>query len=97
MIYHLFEALKDYDIPGQGLFTYLSFRAILATVTAMVFTTTIGKRMIAWLRKKNFGEAQRDLGTEGAEVKAKTPSMGGVIIILSILVPSLLFCDLTNI
>ncbi len=97
MIYHLFEALKDYDIPGQGLFTYLSFRAILASVTAMVFTTTIGKRMIAWLRKKNFGEAQRDLGTEGAEVKAKTPSMGGVIIILSILVPSLLFCDLTNI
>jgi len=97
MIYHLFEALKEYDIPGQGLFTYLSFRAILASVTAMVLSTIVGKRIIAWLRKKNFGEAQRDLGTEGAEVKAKTPSMGGIIIILSILVPALLFCDLTNI
>ena len=97
MIYHLFEALKEYDIPGQGLFTYLSFRAILASVTAMGLSTIAGKRIIAWLRKKNFGEAQRDLGTEGAEAKAKTPSMGGVIIILSILVPVLLFCDLTNI
>ena len=97
MIYHLFEALKEYDIPGQGLFTYLSFRAILASVTAMGLSTIAGKRIIAWLRKKNFGEAQRDLGTEGAEAKAKTPSMGGVIIILSILVPVLLFCDFTNI
>jgi phospho-N-acetylmuramoyl-pentapeptide-transferase len=97
MIYHLFQALKDYDIPGQGLFTYLSFRAILASMTAMLLALFLGKSIIRWLQKKQIGETIRDLGLEGQMQKKGTPTMGGIIIIISILIPVLLFCDLTNI
>ena len=97
MIYHLFELLKDYDIPGQRLMTYLSFRAIFASVTAILISLVAGKRIIRWLQKKQIGEEIRDLGLEGQMQKKGTPTMGGIIIILSILVSVLLFADLTNI
>ncbi|MGN1216335.1 MAG: phospho-N-acetylmuramoyl-pentapeptide-transferase [Candidatus Cryptobacteroides sp.] len=97
MIYHLFQYLKDYDIPGQGLFTYLSFRAMLASVTAMLFSLFAGKRIIGVLQKRQIGETIRDLGLEGQLQKTGTPTMGGIIIILAILIPVLLFSDLTNI
>lgn len=97
MIYHLFEFLKDYDIPGQRLFTYLSFRAIFASATAILISLLLGKRIIRWLQKKQIGEEIRDLGLEGQLQKKGTPTMGGVIIILSILISVLLFADLTNI
>ena len=97
MIYHLFEALKEYDIPGQGLMTYLSFRAMLASVTALLIALIIGKRIIRWLQKKQIGEEIRDLGLEGQMQKKGTPTMGGIIIIIALLTAVLLFCDLTNI
>lgn len=97
MIYHLFQLLKNYDIPGQGLMSYLSFRAMLASVTAMLISFFAGRRIIRWLQKKQIGETIRDLGLEGQMQKKGTPTMGGVIIILAITVPVVLFCDLTNI
>ena len=97
MIYALFQALKEYDIPGQGLMTYLSFRAMLGCVTAMLISLFVGRRIIRWLQRKQIGETIRDLGLEGQMQKKGTPTMGGVIILLAIIVPVLLFCDLTNI
>lgn len=97
MIYHLFESLKEYDIPGQGLLTYLSFRAIFASVTAMLVSVFAGKRIIRWLQKQQIGEEIRDLGLEGQMQKKGTPTMGGIIIIISVLSGVLLFSDLTNI
>lgn len=97
MLYHLFEALRGYDIPGQGLMNYLSFRAMLAFVISMLFAFFAGKRIIAWLQRKQIGETIRDLGLEGQMQKKGTPTMGGVIIILAILTGVLLVADLTNI
>ena len=97
MIYHLFQYLQKFDIPGQGLFSFLSFRAMLTSVTAMLIAVFIGRRIISWLQKKQIGETIRDLGLEGQMQKKGTPTMGGIIIIISIIVPVLLFCDLTNV
>ena len=97
MIYHLFNFLKDYDIPGQGLFNYLSFRAILSFTIALLFSIIAGKRIIRWIQKKQIGEEIRDLGLEGQMQKKGTPTMGGIIIFLAIVIPVLLFADLTNI
>ena len=99
MIYHLFQYLEQAGVhfPGIGLMHYLSFRAILAAVTAIIFSLTVGKRIIRLLQKKQIGETVRDLGLADQIQKKGTPTMGGVIIILSILVSVLLFCDLTNI
>ena len=97
MIYHIFEWLEGYDIPGQGLMEYLSFRAILAFTTALLISIFAGKRIIGWLQKKQIGETIRDLGLEGQMQKKGTPTMGGIIIFISIIVPVLLFCNLTNI
>ena len=97
MIYHLFQALKDFDIPGQGLMNYLSFRAMMATVTAMLVALLAGKRIIRWLQRQQIGETVRDLGLADQVQKKGTPTMGGVIIILSLLCGVLLWCDLTNI
>jgi len=97
MIYHLFQALEKYDIPGQRLFTYLSFRAMLTSITAMLLAFFLGRIIIRWLQKKQIGETIRDLGLEGQMQKKGTPTMGGIIIILSVLIPVLLFCDLTSI
>lgn len=97
MIYHLFEALKDYDIPGQGLMGYLSFRAMLANLISMLFAFFAGEPIIRWLQRRQIGETIRDLGLEGQMQKKGTPTMGGVIIIAATLVGALLISDLTNI
>ena len=99
MIYHLFQYLESLgmDFPGMGLMHYLSFRAMLAAVTAVLVSMFAGKRIIARLQKLQIGETVRDLGLEGQIQKKGTPTMGGVIIIVSILSGVLLFCDLTNI
>ena len=99
MIYHLVEYLKDLgiDLPGQGLFGYLSFRAIAAFTTALLISIFAGKNIIRWIQKKQIGEEIRDLGLEGQMQKKGTPTMGGIIIFLSIIIPVLLFSDLTNI
>ena len=99
MIYHLFEYLKGagIDIPGQGLMGYLSFRAIAAFTTALLISIFAGRRIIGWLQKKQIGETIRDLGLEGQMQKKGTPTMGGIIIFISVIVPILLFGDLANI
>ncbi len=99
MLYHLIEYLKDLgiDIPGQGLFGYLSFRAIISFTTALLISILAGKRIIGWIQKKQIGEEIRDLGLEGQMQKKGTPTMGGIIIFLAVTIPMLLFADLTNI
>lgn len=97
MIYHLFNFLKDFDIPGQGLFNYLSFRALLAFTAALLISVFAGRKLIGWLQKMQIGEEIRDLGLEGQMQKKGTPTMGGIIIFISIVVPVMLFADLTNI
>ena len=99
MIYHLFQYLENagVDIPGMGLMHYLSFRAMMATVASVLFALLAGKRIIRQLQRHQIGETVRDLGLQGQIEKKGTPTMGGVIIILSVLVGVLLFCDLTNI
>ena len=99
MIYHLIEYLKEIgvDIPGGGLFNYLSFRAIAATTIALMISIFAGKRIIRKIQKKQIGEEIRDLGLEGQMQKKGTPTMGGIIIFLAIVIPVLLFADLTNI
>ena len=99
MIYHLFQYLEraGVDIPGMGLMHYLSFRAMMATVAAVLFSMLAGKRIIRVLQRHQIGETVRDLGLQGQIEKKGTPTMGGVIIILAILTGVLLFCDLTNV
>ena len=99
MIYHLIEYLKGIgiDLPGQGLFSYLSFRAIISFTTALLISIFAGRRIIRWIQKKQIGEDIRDLGLEGQMQKKGPPTMGGIIIFLAIIVPILLFADLTNI
>ena len=97
MIYHLFNLLSDFDIPGQGLFQYLSFRAIVAFTAALIISIFAGKKIIGWLQKKQIGETIRDLGLEGQLQKKGTPTMGGIIIYLSVIIPVLLFANLRNI
>jgi phospho-N-acetylmuramoyl-pentapeptide-transferase len=98
MLYHLFEYLDNaYDFPGAGLFQYISFRAAAAIITSLIISMVFGKRLINWLRVKQVGESVRDLGLEGQTQKAGTPTMGGLIILGSIFIPTLLFADLTNI
>ncbi len=99
MIYHIFEYIKGLgiDFPGVGLMGYLSSRAIAAFTTALLISVFAGKKIIGWLQKKQIGETIRDLGLEGQMQKKGTPTMGGIIIFISILIPVLLFADLSNI
>lgn len=99
MIYHLFQYLEKIgvDFPGIGLMHYLSFRAMMAAVTAVLMSLFAGNKIIDWLRSKQIGETVRDLGLADQIQKKGTPTMGGIIIILSIVSGVLLFCDLTNI
>jgi len=98
MLYHLFHYLdRIFDIPGGGLFYYISFRTGLAFILALILSTTFGRRIIDYLQKKQIGETIRDLGLEGQMSKKGTPTMGGVIIIIAILIPTLLLASLTNI
>ena len=97
MLYHLFNLLKDASFPGHHLVTFLSFRAIAAVVISMLFAFFAGGAIIRRLQKAQIGETIRDLGLEGQMQKKGTPTMGGVIIIASLLVSALLVCDLSNI
>ncbi|MDP4631265.1 MAG: phospho-N-acetylmuramoyl-pentapeptide-transferase [Flavobacteriales bacterium] len=98
MLYHLFEYLdKHMNFPGSGLFHYLSFRAALSILISLTISMVFGKTLIRMLRKKQVGETIRDLGLDGQMQKAGTPTMGGLIILAAILVPTLLLADLTNI
>ncbi len=97
MIYHLFEYLEQFDFPGAGMFQYLSFRASLSIMTSLVISMIVGKRIINMLHRKQIGESVRDLGLHGQNEKQGTPTMGGIIILASIIIPVLLFADLTNI
>lgn len=97
MLYYLFQYLKDLGVPGAGVFQYISFRAGLAAIISLVFATIIGRRIINYLRNKQIGETIRDLGLEGQNEKKNTPTMGGIIIIASILLPVLLLNRLDNV
>ena len=97
MIYHLFEYLEQFDFPGAGMFQYLSFRASFTVMTSLVISMIVGKRIIKMLHRKQIGESVRDLGLEGQSEKQGTPTMGGIIILASIIIPVLLFANLTNI
>ncbi|MBU2907749.1 MULTISPECIES: phospho-N-acetylmuramoyl-pentapeptide-transferase [Arenibacter] len=92
MLYYLFEYLeKHYQLPGAGLFQFITFRAAMAVMLSLLLATVYGKRIINYLRHKQIGETVRDLGLEGQKQKAGTPTMGGLIIIMSTLIPVLLF------
>jgi phospho-N-acetylmuramoyl-pentapeptide-transferase len=94
----LFEFLeKQYQLPGAGLFRFLTFRAAMAVMLSLLIAMVYGKRIILFLQKKQIGETVRDLGLEGQQQKAGTPTMGGIIIIISTLLPVLLFADIKNI
>ncbi|MBE6223948.1 MAG: phospho-N-acetylmuramoyl-pentapeptide-transferase [Bacteroidales bacterium] len=99
MIYHLFDYMSKsgIDFPGIGLMQYITFRALVALMTALLVALYAGPRIIRKLQKKQIGEDIRDLGLEGQMQKKGTPTMGGIIIILSLLIPALLFGNLTNI
>lgn len=97
MLYYLFQYLDKLDVPGAGVFQYISFRSAMAVITSLAISTIYGKKIIRMLQRKQIGETIRDLGLEGQMQKKGTPTMGGLIILLSIIVPTLLFGDLTNI
>ncbi len=98
MLYHLLDYLQNnFDVPGAGLFKYLSFRSGAAIVIALVIGAVFGKKIIAMIRRRQIGEDIRNLGLEGQMQKKGTPTMGGLIIIGALLVPVLLVCDLSNI
>ncbi|MAL58637.1 MAG: phospho-N-acetylmuramoyl-pentapeptide-transferase [Flavobacteriaceae bacterium] len=98
MLYYLFDFLdKTYDLPGAGLFQFITFRAALAVMLSLFIATIYGKKIIAFLQKKQVGETIRNLGLEGQNEKAGTPTMGGIIIILATIIPVLLFAKLENI
>ncbi|WP_295768194.1 phospho-N-acetylmuramoyl-pentapeptide-transferase [uncultured Mucilaginibacter sp.] len=98
MLYYLFTYLdRNYNIPGAGVFQYLTFRMAMAVIVSLLVTTVWGRRLIDYLRFKQVGETVRNLGLEGQMQKAGTPTMGGIIILLGILVPTLLFARLDNV
>lgn len=97
MLYHIFKYLDELGFSGAGVFNYISFRAALAGISALLLSLIAGKRIIAYLQKLQIGETIRDLGLEGQMQKKGTPTMGGVIIILAILIPTLLFAKLNNV
>jgi phospho-N-acetylmuramoyl-pentapeptide-transferase len=98
MLYPIFEYLdKVLDIPGTGVFRYISFRAGMAALLSLIITITFGKNIIEWIRKKQIGETVRDLGLAGQAEKKGTPTMGGLMMIAGIIVPTLLFANVNNV
>ena len=98
MLYYLFTYLdKNFDFPGAGVFQYISFRAGVAAILSLVITVTFGAKLISFLRRKQIGEDIRDLGLDGQLQKKGTPTMGGLIIIAAILIPTLLVAKLDNV
>ena len=98
MLYHLFKYFDNvHNLPGAGMFQYISFRAAAAIIIALLIVIVFGRNIINFLRRKQIGEEIRDLGLEGQLQKKGTPTMGGVIILLAILIPVLLFGQLDNV
>jgi len=98
MLYPLFDYLdRVLDIPGTGVFRYISFRAGMAALFSLIITITLGSHIINWIRNRQIGETVRDLGLEGQNQKKGTPTMGGLMMIAAILIPTLLFANLNNI
>lgn len=98
MFYYLFHYLDQYfNFPGAGVFQYISFRAALALLSSLIITMLFGKRIINFIRKKQIGETIRELGLEGQNEKAGTPTMGGLIILAAIVIPTLLFAKVLNV
>jgi phospho-N-acetylmuramoyl-pentapeptide-transferase len=99
MLYHLFQWLesKHMHFPGSGVFVFITFRVLIAVLLSLFITTVFGKRLIGYLQKAQIGESVRELGLAGEQQKKGTPTMGGIIIILAILIPTLLLADLTKV
>jgi phospho-N-acetylmuramoyl-pentapeptide-transferase len=98
MLYHLFNYLdRAFDFPGAGMFNFISFRTGLSFIFALLLSTLFGRKIIDFLQRKQIGETVRELGLEGQMAKKGTPTMGGIIIIIAILIPTLLLSNLTNI
>jgi len=97
MFYYLFAYLEKFDIPGAGVFQYISFRSAMTVITSLIISMIFGKRIIKYLQRQQIGEEIRDLGLEGQMSKKGTPTMGGLIILGSIIIPTLLFADILNI
>ncbi|MFV0592583.1 MAG: phospho-N-acetylmuramoyl-pentapeptide-transferase [Draconibacterium sp.] len=97
MLYWLYDILKDYDIPGAGMIPGITFRSAAAIILSLLITTVFGKKMIRILQHKQIGDEVRDLGLEGQMQKQGTPTMGGIIILMAIIIPTLLFARLDNV
>ncbi|MFY7811314.1 MAG: phospho-N-acetylmuramoyl-pentapeptide-transferase [Flavobacterium sp.] len=97
MLYYFFQYLDQLNFPGAGVFQYITFRSALAFMFALLLAIIYGKRLINYLRAKQIGETVRELGLEGQNIKAGTPTMGGLIIIIATLIPVLLFAKITNV
>ncbi|MEC7653404.1 MAG: phospho-N-acetylmuramoyl-pentapeptide-transferase [Bacteroidota bacterium] len=98
MLYHLFTYLDStYNLSGAGLFEFITFRAAMSLITSLIIGIAFGRRIIEWLQLKQVGEIVRDLGLQGQIEKKGTPTMGGIIILSAILIPTLLFADLTSV
>lgn len=98
MLYYFFQYLdRAFDFPGAGVFQYISFRAALALISSLIISLIFGKRIINYIRKKQIGETIRELGLEGQTQKSGTPTMGGLIIIAAIIIPTLLFAKVLNV
>jgi phospho-N-acetylmuramoyl-pentapeptide-transferase len=97
MFYHLYQLLRNWDIPGLGMFQYISFRSGAAIIVSLLLTVGFGKKLIKFLQKKQIGEEVRDLGLEGQMEKKGTPTMGGIMILASIVIPTILFARLDNV
>src|SRR5437762_10538462 len=98
MLYYLFTwLLKEFDFPGAGVFQYISFRAAMAVICSLVVSLLFGKRIINYIKSRQIGETVRDLGLAGEKQKSGTPTMGGLIILAAIIIPTLLFAKLHNV
>src|SRR5277367_3170317 len=98
MLYFLFTWLKqEFNLSGSGLFQYITFRAAMSILLSLIIATVYGRRIINFLKKKQIGETGRDLGLAGEQQKKGTPTMGGIIILLAIIIPTLLFADLNKV
>lgn len=97
MLYYLFEYLNELDFPGAGVFQYITFRTAASVIVSLLISMVFGKKIINYLHAKQVGETVRDLGLDGQKAKQGTPTMGGLIILASILIPTILFAKLDNI
>ncbi|MBS9523948.1 phospho-N-acetylmuramoyl-pentapeptide-transferase [Litoribacter ruber] len=98
MLYHLFDYFDTaLDLPGAGVFRYISFRAGMSALFSLIITITFGHHIINWIRRQQIGESIRDLGLEGQQAKKGTPTMGGLMLMAAIIVPTLLFANINNI